>query len=191
MAKRQFELSEVEKQALLCAEQQTRKTNELRHVQAVRLYGTGEDIHRIKEIVQAGVSSIREWVGKYQSQGLAGLQDQRKGHNANKLSAAQRAELREKLPAYRPDQVISPDQRNSSGPFWSVNDLRIVVERWYGVVYASPHSYTNLFQTCGFSYQKAEKVYRSRPNEVALLDFEAELEKKWPISYKITPPGSF
>jgi transposase len=61
--------------------------------------------------------------------------------------------------------------------FWTVSDLQIVVERWYGVTYRSPNSYRSLLHASGLSYQKVEKVYRSQPGAVQLADFETELEK--------------
>jgi hypothetical protein len=45
------------------------------------------------------------------------------------------------------------------------------------VSYRSPTSYRSLLDTCGLSYQKVEKVYRSQPGAVLLADFEADLEK--------------
>ncbi len=66
----------------------------------------------------------------------------------------------------------------SQGQFWTVSDLQIVVEQWYGVKYATRDSYQKLLQECGFSYQHTEKVYRSQPDTQTLTDFEAALEKK-------------
>lgn len=97
--------------------------------------------------------------------------------NANKLTDDQRQDLLEKLAQYSPEQVIEPEVRVERGAFWTVSDLQIVVERWYGVTYRSPTSYRNLLHTSGLSYQKVAKVYRSQPGAVQLADFEAELEK--------------
>jgi transposase len=66
----------------------------------------------------------------------------------------------------------------SAGQFWTVSDLEVAVQQWYGVSYRSPRSYVTLLHACGFTYQRAEKVYRSRASEHEIADFEAELEKK-------------
>ena len=87
-------------------------------------------------------------------------------------------ELAEKLKQYTPDQVLAPDVRVERGSFWTVSDVQIVVERWYGVTYRSKRSYRTLLHQSGLSYQKAEKVYRSQPSAARVADFEAELEKK-------------
>jgi transposase len=67
--------------------------------------------------------------------------------------------------------------RVERGSFWTVSDLQIVIEQWYGVTYRSPNSYRSLLHASGLSYQKVEKIYRSQPGAVQLADFEAELEK--------------
>ena len=79
---------------------------------------------------------------------------------------------------YQPDQVLSSAVRVERGSFWTVSDLRLVVEEWYGVSYRSDDSYVTLLHDCGLSYQRAERVYRSQPNAVIIADFEEQLEKK-------------
>ncbi len=161
-------------------ERQTHKAAELKRLQAVRLYGSGMRIAQIRDMVGCAESSIRAWVQDYQRAGLAGLSAHydRSAQNASKLSVAQRTELGERLHQYRPNQVIAPELRISQGQFWTVSDLQIVVEQWYGVVYEDQGSYRHLFDHCGFSYQRAERVYKSRPSEADIANFEAELEKK-------------
>jgi transposase len=178
MAKRQFQLTEQELARFGQAEQQTRDVYELKRLQAVRLYGMGRTIQDIMNIVQCGESSVRQWVQRYKQTGLNGLQSQWQGGNANKLTPEQRANLKKRLHSNRPDQIIEPDVRVDQGQFWTVSDVRIVVERWYGVTYRSDDSYRHLLHASGFSYQRTEQVYRSRPNDVTVSDFEAQLEKK-------------
>ena len=100
------------------------------------------------------------------------------GKNANKLSDEKRADLQKRLHESSPDQVLAATQRVSDGPFWTVEDLRLAVQLWYGVTYRDNGSIRNLFRRCGFSYHKVEAVYKSRPSQAAVADFEAELEKK-------------
>ena len=141
MAKRQFILIEEEIRQLQRAEAGTRDAYELRRLQAVRMYGLGQSIVAIQEVVQAGESTIREWVRRYEQSGIGGLASQWRGGNANKLSGEQRSDLVRRLETYSPAQVIAPDVRIERGEFWTVSDLRIVVEQWYGVSYRSPNSY--------------------------------------------------
>ena len=178
MAKRQFELTEEEKRTIEQAERETRDAYELRRLQAVRLYGSGIGTHEIEQVVQCSERRIREWVQKYRHQGVTGLKSGWQGENALKLSREARAELKERLHTYQPGQVIRAEVRISAGQFWTVSDLQIVVEQWYGVGYATLDSYRRLLAECGLSYQQTEKVYRSRPDAQTVADFEAELEKK-------------
>jgi putative transposase len=178
MGKRQFQLTDEEKQAFEQAERRTRDTYELRRLQAVRLYGSGIPAPEIRQVVQCSDRRIREWAQKYQQQGLEGLKSQWQGENALKLSREQRADLKQRLEQYRPDQVIVPDVRISRGQFWTVSDLQIVVQAWYAVEYRTVDSYRTLLHECGLSYQRTEKVYRSQPDAQTVADFEAELEKK-------------
>jgi len=177
MAKRQFQLSEAEIAAFRQAEAQTRDVRELKRLQAVRLYGMGERVEAIQKLVGCGPASPAQWAIEYRRGGVEALRNRWQGGNANKLTEAQRQDLREKLAQYTPEQVIAPDSRLERGAFWTVSDLQIVIQQWYGVTYRSPTSYRSWLHTCGLSYQKVEKVYRSQPGAVQLADFEADLEK--------------
>lgn len=178
MATRQFQLTDDEIRAFRQAETQTRDVRELKRLQAVRLYGMGEAVSIIQKVVGCGPLSPRQWAIRYKRGGLEALQVHWARGNANKLTDEQRADLAEKLKHYTPDQVLGPDMRVERGSFWTVSDMQIVVERWYGVTYRSPRSYHSLLHECGLSFHKAEKVYRSQPSAARVADFEAELEKK-------------
>ena len=178
MAKRQFQLSEQQIQELKQAEQQTRDVRELKRLQAVRLYGSGMIQRDIQNVVGCAERSVRQWSQRYLEEGVAGLKSQWRGENALKLSREQRRDLNRRLNENRPDQVLPPDLRISRGAFWTISDLEIAVERWYGVSYRSQGAYRLLLMECGFSYQRAEAIYRSKPDERTVVDFEAELEKK-------------
>ena len=178
MGKRQFQLSEAELEQLEQAEAQTRDAHELKRLQAVRLYGSGMERRVIERLVGCEERSIRKWTQKYQQAGLDSLKSHWQGDNALKLSREQRADLKQRVEQYRPDQVMAPDIRISQGQFWTLSDLQIAVKTWYGVEYRTANSYRTLLHDCGLSYQRTEKVYRSRPDAQTVADFEAELEKK-------------
>jgi len=178
MAKRKFHLTDEERRAIEQAERQTRDAYELRRLQAVRLYGSGIPTSDITQLIRTSERRIREWAQKYGQHGLDGLKSQWQGENALKLSRPQRADLKQRLQQYRPDQVIAPEVRLSRGQFWTVSDLHIVVKAWYAVEYRTVDSYRTLLHECGLSYQHTEKVYRSQPDAQTVADFEAELEKK-------------
>lgn len=180
MANRAFHLNEKEKNAFRQREASSRDTSELKRLQAVRLYGSGRAVADIIEVTGCSESSLRRWVHQYREQGLSGLRTaySTRSQNSHKLSEAQCADLQQRLQYYRPDQLLAPDVRIEHGQFWTVSDLAIAVEQWYGIIYTDRGSYRNLLYRCGFSYQKAERVYKSRPSEADVAQFEAELEKK-------------
>lgn len=173
MRTREFHLTESASKELERAEQTTKRSDELRRLQAVRLYGTGVDLATIQTVTQLSKRSIQRWVSDYNERGLVSLKRQKPGGNNRKLTAAQRTEIQAKLHQYRP-----VDLHISQGQWWTVSDLRVAVERWFGVVYKDADSYQSLLHASGFSYQRTTKVYRSQPHQIALADFEADLEKK-------------
>lgn len=178
MANRQFTLSEEEIVQFKRTEDRLKNAREVKRVQAVRMYGTGYAVDEIKEITGCSWRALMTWCRAYRQSGLVGLMSKWQGDNALKLSRQQRAEIKEKLQHYRPDQILSPTVRISQGQFWTVSDLKLVIEQWYGVSYQSATSYHRLLHECRFSQQQPAKQYRSRPHDLVVAEFEAELEKK-------------
>ncbi len=178
MAKRRFQLTETDKQAFEQAEGQTRDACALRRLQALRLYGTGTPMPDLQRLLPVSDRRLREWSQKYRQAGLAGLKSQWQAENALKLSREQRVDVQQRLQHYRPEQVMAADVRLSQGQFWTVSDLQIGVKSGDAVEYRTPGWYRTLLHECGLSYQRTEKVYRSRPAAHSVADFEAELEKK-------------
>jgi transposase len=172
MAKRQFQLTDEEIKVFRQRERQTRDVHELKRLQAVRLYGTGMAINDILAIVDTSESSIRQWAQHLRETGFEALRSKWQGNNAKKLNDVQRSDLRDRLHQGGPCAW-----QISQGQFWTVSDLEVAVQQWYGVSYQSQRSYVGLMHECGFSYQRTEKVYRSRANERDIADFEADLEK--------------
>jgi transposase len=83
-----------------------------------------------------------------------------------------------KIQQYRPDQLLGAEVRVSRGSFWTISDLRIGLQSWYGVTWRSDNSYRTLLAQAGLSLQRTENTYRSRPDDLTIADFEARLEKK-------------
>lgn len=178
MSKREFELNEQALTELWMAYDRTEDPKAQRRLQAVRLYGQWRPMADIEVIVGCDKRSVLRWCARYQEEGIAGLESKWQGGNNAKLSAEQRQEVKEKLHLYRPDHVLSPEVRISQGEYWTISDLQLAVYEWYGVSWQSDTSYRTLMHDCGFTLQRTEKVYRQRPDEQTVADFEAALEKK-------------
>jgi transposase len=153
MAKRQIHLSKEQVKEVKRYEQQSKRPVELKRLQAVRLYGTGHKLADILEIVGCGESSVRIWAMQYCEGGVEALLANYKpsSQNARKLSREDEQDLCEKLAQYRPAQVMSEDECYGTGEFWTVEDLRSVLMRWYQVSYRHASSNRKLFHRCGFS----------------------------------------
>jgi len=176
MAKRNT-FTEAQLQELQRAYTQEKDGATRTRLQAVKLYGQGYPVAEILDITTSSRNALMQWCRKYRTQGLGGLHDHRGGPQAAKLRAEELVELAKKLRQYRPYDLLGPQSHTASGQHWTVRDLAQAVEQWYGVRWHSRASYAQVFAACGFSYQRTEKVYKSR-RERDVLAFEAAVEKK-------------
>jgi transposase len=176
MPRKRFEITEQQEKALQRAYRQTTDATTRTRYQAVMLYTQGYPVGEICQITGCHRTSLMEWCRKYRQQSVAGLTDHRGGPHRAKLSAVQMDELRQKLAMYTPRDLFGPATHTRSGQHWTVEDLARAIQHWYGVIWRSRSAYHRVFARCGFTYQRTEKVYKSR-REGAVADFEALVEK--------------
>jgi transposase len=117
-----------------------------------------------------------EWCRAYRGDHAQGLVDKRAGGNRAKLSQRQIEELQQLLHQYTPKERLGANASSVDGQSWSVEDVAQVVRERYGLEYQSRTSSIHLLRLCGFSYQKTEKVFKSR-SEMKVAEFEEQLEK--------------
>jgi transposase len=176
MAERQFHLTDAQADELCQAFRDAKDGLTRTRYQAVRLYGSGYSVSQVQEICTCSRSALMTWCRTYRTQGLLGLRDGRVGGNRAKLSQEQRQKLRTYLHRYTPRQLLGSEAATADGQFWTVPDLRRALERWFGLTFDSPTSYQNLFAACDLSYQRTQKVFKSR-RESQVMAFEEGLEK--------------
>ena len=176
MAKRKFVLTEQERKELTQAYRQCKDTNTRTRYQAVRLYGEGHPEKEVEEITGCSRASLMEWCRAYREDPSQGLVDKRAGGNSAKLSKLQIEALQQVLHQYTPKERLGTKANTLNGQYWNVEDLAQLVREQYDVEYQSRASYLQLLHVCGFSYQKTEKVFKSR-SEMKVADFEEQLEK--------------
>jgi transposase len=176
MAKRKFILTEPQTAELRRAYERTKDGPTRTRYQAVRLYGLGYPVAQIEEITGCSRTSLMDWCRLYRIHGVPGLVDGRVGGNRAKLSPAHRTTVRASLQQYTPRQLFGPQTATPDGQFWTVPDLKRAVQEWFGVTWSSPSSYLALLADCGFTYQRPQKVFKSR-SERDVLAFEDRIEK--------------
>ena len=176
MAKRKFTLTTTEVAQLKAAYHQSKDANFSKKLLAVRLYGTGHATTSILDLVGCSRTSLMEWVQWYQLNGLDGLKDQRQGGNHCKLTKEAKAAIEGDIHQYSPRQLLGNECATSSGAHWTVADLKLLIYQKYEVIYKSPASYWALLTECGLSYQRTEKIFKSK-SALEQADFEEQLEK--------------
>lgn len=111
--------------------------------------------------------TVANWVEGYQQDGLGGLKAGWTGGNNRLLTSVERKRVIQRL-----------QQTDAEHGFWSIEQVAQVVEQESGKRYASRESYRQLLIQARFSFQQPESIYRSRPSEAVIADFEADAEKK-------------
>lgn len=144
MAKRKFNLTEVERKELLQSYQASKDAGTRTRYQAVRLYGEGYPEKEIEQITGCSRTSLLEWCRAYRADHSQGLVDKRVGGNSAKLRPLQMEELQQKMHQYTPKELFGARARTANGQFWTVEDLAHIVREQYGVEYKSRTSYTSL-----------------------------------------------
>ena len=178
MKHRQFSLTSEEGQALEAVEGETGDARTLRRLQGIRLYGSGLDMGMVKQVTGAARRTVEDWVTAYRAAGIGGLKPGWAGGNNRKLTAEARAAVGVRLGAMTVEQALGRATTKDTPAFWSIETVGQAVEQGYGVRYASRESYRRLLSEAGFSFQQPEGIYRSRPSEAVIADFEADAEKK-------------
>ncbi len=175
MAKRQFSVPTAHATALRQAYLRAKDGATRTRYQAVWLYGTGYSVAQIHAVTGCSRTSLMAWCRRYRTQRLDGLRDQRGGGNRATLTSDQHQELRTKLHQYTPRQVFGAEAATPDGQFWTVPDLQRAMQRWFGVTWDCLTSYRSLFHACGFTYQRTQKVFKSR-READSVTFAEQFE---------------
>lgn len=176
MARTRFGLTDAERAKLQAAELQEKDGPTRARLQAVRLYSLGFEMPTIQTVTGLSRTRIMECCRAYRQHGVEALSDHRVGGNNRKLTPEQLSELRARLHQYSPKSLFGPNAATPSGQFWTLPDLRRAIEQWYGVRYGSTRSYYQLLARCGFSYQRPDRVFKSR-READVMDWEERSEK--------------
>ncbi len=177
MATRSFHLTDEQANALQAAFLHAQDADTKTRFQAVRLYGLGYPVAQILDICACSTRSLLRWAADYQANGLSALVDHRCGGKRARLTPEQIEAVQNQLHRYSPAQLLGRAHCTGEGTFWTRADLACLLERDYHVRFQSPSSYRNLLDTCGLSYQRPAKQYKSHSDH-KVMAFEEALEKK-------------
>lgn len=172
--KTEIKLTDHQQEELLKVKKQNQSSTIRDRAHAVLLRAKGKKIKEIAEILFKGETFVKEAIKTYQEKGILGILDYGKGGNNKKLTKEQKEKLRKLLEK-------EPKEYGFNQSFWSIDLLKVFVQRQFNVTYQSDQSYCDLFRYCGFSFQKPQKK-DIRQDPVKIEQFKDALKK----TYKTT-----
>jgi transposase len=125
-----------------------------RRVHAARLLQAGKKPAEVAQLVGAPRQTVYRWLGVLQNDGIDALRDMSKGGRPARLDAEQLARLQIAL-------LEGPTAHGFGTPLWTIQRVRVLIERNFGVRYSTVHVWRLLGQL-GFSSQKPERRARER-----------------------------
>lgn len=141
-------------------------------IQAVLLNKKGYALKKIVDITQKSEDAIENWITAYNKNGLKSLRTKpQTGIHNSKLTNEQKDSIKKLIINH------SPSEYKYNGDFWSVPLLKQLIKDTYNVTYKTAKAYRDLFNYCGFSYQKAEYIDH-RKDSGQTEHFKKRFEKK-------------
>ncbi len=135
---------------------------EIKRAIAVKMVVLGFKTKDVCDLLDASDSFVSKWKTIYENEGADGLRLRYKG-SAGFLTELQR------------NQIIF---HLKDKPHFSVEELRDLIERRYGVVYQSKQSYYDLLKEAGLSWHRTQATNPKRDEGRVLLKRE-EIKKNW------------
>lgn len=127
-----------------------RLANQLR-IRAVLAVARGHHVPGVARAMSVAERAVRNWVHRYNREGLAGLRDRRRGRQC-RLSRTQLEKLRERIRAGpRPEDGVCSLR---------ANDIQRVLQREFQVRYARSSVYYLLHHQLEMSYLKPRPLHR-------------------------------
>lgn len=120
-------------------------------LRAVLAVARGHHVPAVAEGMSVAERAVRNWVHRYNREGLAGLQDRRRGRQC-RLSEAQLDKVRGRIQAGpKPDDGVCSLR---------ANDLQRILQKEFQVRYARSSVYYLLHHQLGMSYLKPRPLHR-------------------------------
>lgn len=148
----------------------TRRPDERDRARAVLKLIEGQKRQTVANFFDIHIKTLDEWQRAFKRQGLNGLRTQSPLGNNHKLSREQKEAIKAVI------NSKGPNNFGLEGKFWTVPALRQYVKKEYNIIYKSTDSYRRLFDFCGFSFHKPDKVNKKQ-NPHMRKRFEEVLKK--------------
>ena len=141
---------------------ESKDVRELKRALGVKMVKVGVRPNQIAEILNVSEQFISKWKGKYEREGVQGLQ---LGYQGSRSFLSQDEKV----------QVVSWIENQAQ---ISVEQLREHLEKAYDVIYRSKQSYYDLLQAGGMSYHRST-VANPKRDEAQVLEKREAIKKKW------------
>lgn len=132
---------------------------ELKRALAVKMVKQDQSYYQIRDTLGVSLSFISKYLGKFEKEGIEGLQLKHKGSHGY-LTVEQKQAVLDWL-----------KQKN----YWQLSELKTYLEVNYDVKFASLQSYYSLFSEAGISWKKTQK---SNPRQNPDLVSQKKLKSK-------------
>jgi capsular exopolysaccharide synthesis family protein len=149
---------EVKYPDLLEAYEQNLGTTAGSRYQAVRLLKLGNEVSEIVEITECDSIDLMAWESTYDEYGVEALGEE--NGSGTKITQLQKDEIKARLQAMTPSEVLGNDANKFNSDFWTLTDLTKAVKMWYGVEYQSRQFYYEIFRYADLVYSGAERGYK-------------------------------
>ncbi len=128
----------------------------------ILLRDQGKKIKEMANVLFRSETFVKESIKSYLSGGIFSVQKHHKGGNSKKLTKEEKEKLKKMLEK-------EPKEYGFNQSFWSIDLLKILIERQFKVVYKSNQSYQYQLQPDGKDYKvcaslestKAQKCFTS------------------------------
>ncbi len=140
----------------------TTDTRELKRAMSVKMLQAGIKPQMIADLLNVSEQYVSKWKGKYQKEGVTGLQLGYQG-SPSYLTVEQRAGV-----------VVWIKAQTSI----TVAAVRDYVEKEHSILYRSKQSYYDLLSEAGLSYHRTIPANPKR-DEAQIMQKREELKKKW------------
>lgn len=154
-------LPDSQKEAIEKAFKNSKNVKEKERLLILKLLSQGYSHREVKKITGKSEATVEGVVTIFGQDGLLGFAPKPHPRNHRLLTLSQKDKIKEILKKHKKPSLVgvkvAPDN-----DFWSVNTLRLLTKKEFGVTYKCSESYQHLLKYCGYTYQRVKFADRRR-----------------------------